>query len=465
MPGESCSSPASPGKRIARALTDPFLDTTDASLEPKDSTDSTFRLLKSRGGVNMRGGDSPIPPEGITAEVIVVASFDELHKRAQEAKGKIVVYNEPFISYGETVRYRSQGAVEAAKVGAVASLIRSIASFSIHSPHTGWQDYHPDVPRIPTACISVEDAEMMSRMSLRGTKIVVHLKMGAKTYPDSPSFNTVAEIVGSKYPEQIVLVSGHLDSWDVGQGAMDDGGGAFISWEALSIIKDLGLRPKRTLRLVLWTAEEQGGIGAEQYYELHKYKPEALVLQLGGSGFPVQRLAPAERQRASLRDDLSKYFWFHHSQGDTMTVQDPNQMNLCAAVWTVVSYVIADMEEMLPSDSQLKKESKQNPTVSLLLQPFEAGAFVEPQQQPGNNRNCSMVVSSLESRVSLWATSGTSGNETGYQGPGHLLGMGCSLLHATHHGAVGLRLEVGASLVGACDDHLPLAEPGFISVV
>ncbi|KAM7124062.1 carboxypeptidase Q isoform 1-T4 [Ciconia maguari] len=335
------------------------------------------------------GSSVATPPEGITAEVIVVASFDELHKRAQEAKGKIVVYNEPFINYGKTVRYRSQGAVEAAKVGAVASLIRSIASFSIHSPHTGWQNYQPDVPRIPTACISVEDAEMMSRMSLRGTKIVVHLKMGAKTYPDSPSFNTVAEIVGSKYPEQIVLVSGHLDSWDVGQGAMDDGGGAFISWEALSLIKDLGLRPKRTLRLVLWTAEEQGGIGAEQYYQLHKenisnfdivmesdegtFKPSGLgftgnakardivkeIMTLlqpinvtevydGAEGTDIDYWMRDRVPGASLLDDLSKYFWFHHSQGDTMTVQDPNQMNLCAAVWTVVSYVIADMEEMLP---------------------------------------------------------------------------------------------------------------------
>ncbi|KFU96253.1 Carboxypeptidase Q, partial [Chaetura pelagica] len=149
------------------------------------------------------GNSVATPPEGIKAEVIVVTSFDELHKRAQEAKGKIVVYNEPFINYGETVQYRSRGAVEAAKVGAVASLIRSIASFSINSAHTGWQDYQPGVPRIPTACISVEDAEMMSRMSSRGNKIVVHLKMGAKTYPDSLSFNTVAEIVGSKYPEQV----------------------------------------------------------------------------------------------------------------------------------------------------------------------------------------------------------------------------------------------------------------------
>ncbi|XP_068528412.1 carboxypeptidase Q isoform X1 [Anas acuta] len=335
------------------------------------------------------GSSVATPPEGITAEVMVVASFDELHRRAQEAKGKIVVYNQPFVTYGETVRYRSQGAVEAAKVGAVASLIRSIASFSIDSPHTGWQNYQSGVPRIPTACISVEDAEMMSRMALRGTKIVVYLKMGARTYPDSPSFNTVAEIVGNKYPEQIVLVSGHLDSWDVGQGAMDDGGGAFISWEALSLIKDLGLRPKRTLRMVLWTGEEQGGVGAEQYYQLHKenisnfdivmesdegtFKPSglaftgnakardiikeimALLLPINvtdvfdnADGTDINYWMRDGVPGASLRDDLSKYFWFHHSQGDTMTVQDPNQMNLCAAVWTVVSYVIADMEEMLP---------------------------------------------------------------------------------------------------------------------
>ncbi|XP_008062614.1 carboxypeptidase Q [Carlito syrichta] len=216
------------------------------------------------------GGSIGTPPEGITAEVLVVTSFDELQRRAPEARGKIVVYNQPYVSYWRTVQYRVQGAVEAARVGALASLIRSVASFSIYSPHTGIQEYQDAVPRIPTACITVEDAEMLSRMASRGIRIVIQLKMGAKTYPDTDSFNTVAEITGSKFPEQVVLVSGHLDSWDVGQGAMDDGGGAFISWEALSLIKDLGLHPKRTLRLVLWTAEEQGGIGALQYYQLHK---------------------------------------------------------------------------------------------------------------------------------------------------------------------------------------------------
>ncbi|XP_078543116.1 carboxypeptidase Q isoform X1 [Lissotriton helveticus] len=348
-------------------------------LEPRNQSIAVLGLGSSVG----------TPAEGITAEVLLVTSFEELHSRAAEAKGKIVVYNQPYISYGESVKYRAFGAVEAAKVGAVASLIKSIAPFSIYSPHTGWQDYQSGVPKIPTACITLEDAEMMQRMAARGTKIMIQLKMGARTYPDADSFNTVAEIVGSKYPEQVVLVSGHLDSWDVGQGAMDDGGGAFISWEALSLLKDLGLRPKRTLRLVLWTGEEQGGVGARQYFERHKVNISnfdlvmesdigtflPLGIQFSGSdqarnimketmkllqpinvtnlydsaeGTDIEYWMQAGVPGASLLDDYSKYFWFHHSQGDTMSVQDPIMMNLCAAVWTVVSYVIADMEEMLP---------------------------------------------------------------------------------------------------------------------
>lgn len=335
------------------------------------------------------GSSIGTPPEGITAEVLLVTSFNELQRRASEARGKIVVYNQPYTNYSRTVQYRVKGAVEAAKVGALASLIRSVASFSIYSPHTGVQEYQDGVPKIPTACITVEDAEMMSRMVSRGSRIIIQLKMGAKNYPDANSFNTVAEIVGSKYPDQVVLVSGHLDSWDVGQGAMDDGGGAFISWEALSLIKDLGLRPKRTLRLVLWTAEEQGGIGASQYYQLHKAniskyslvmesdlgtfipsglqftgseKARAIIKEVmsllqpinitqvfsAGEGTDINFWIQAGVPGASLLDDLYKYFSFHHSNGDTMTVMDPKQMNIAAALWTVVSYVVADMEEMLP---------------------------------------------------------------------------------------------------------------------
>lgn len=209
-------------------------------------------------------------PDGIVAEAIVVNSFEELEKRKKEVAGKIVVYNQAFVSYGKTVIYRVNGASIASKYGAVASLIRSITPLSISSPHTGMQTYMKGVKKIPTACITVEDAEMLDRMSKRGEKIVIKLKMDAHQYGDVKSRNTVAEIKGTHFPNEIVLISGHLDSWDVGQGAMDDGGGAFISWQALSIIKALGLRPKRTIRTVLWTAEEFGMIGSAQYYQRHK---------------------------------------------------------------------------------------------------------------------------------------------------------------------------------------------------
>lgn len=372
-------------------------DGLDVHLEPvkiphwvrgKESAEMIEPRAKSLAILGL-GSSVGTPPEGIQAEVMVVRSFEELKLRGSEAAGKVVVFNQPFVSYGETVAYRAFGASEAAKVGAVATLIRSVTPFSINSPHTGWQDYQDGVKRIPTACITVEDAELMWRLAQRGQKIVVRLTMGAVTLPDANSFNTVAEIKGWQHPDQVVLLSGHLDSWDVGQGAMDDGGGAMISWEALSLIKDLGLRPRRTLRAVLWTAEEQGGVGAQQYYNLHKvnltnfdlvmesdlgtFAPVAL--QFAGSAAAqkvmqevVKLLAPLNTTKlegyaegtdisswmragvpgASLHVADSRYFWFHHSEGDTMTVQDPGEMNLCSALWAVVAYVVADLEDMLP---------------------------------------------------------------------------------------------------------------------
>lgn len=330
------------------------------------------------------------PPEGITAELLVVRSFDELKSRAKEAKGKIVVYNEDYVSYGNTVQYRSVGAAEAAKVGALASLIRSVTPFSLYSPHTGMQDYQDGVPKIPTACITIEDAQMLQRMSDRGEKIVIKLLMGAQNLPPVQSRNTVAEIIGSKYPEEVVLVSGHLDSWDVGQGAMDDGGGAFISWQALSLVRQLGLRPKRTMRVVLWTAEEFGLIGGQSYWETHKsnisnydlvmesdigtFTPHGiaftgnaeatkimknLVSTLLDSINASQLVSPAETSDigwwidggvpgGSLLNDNKDYFFYHHSNADMMTVENAHTLDLCSAVWAVVAFAVADMEDMLP---------------------------------------------------------------------------------------------------------------------
>ncbi|XP_038073773.1 carboxypeptidase Q-like [Patiria miniata] len=353
--------------------------------------ESAMLLEPRRYNLIMLGLGSSVgtPPEGITAEAIVVSSFDELTNRSSEVPGKIVVFNQPWVSYPVSVAYRDFAAVHTAQLGGVASLVRSIAGFSIHSPHTGWQDYSDKVKKIPTACIAVEDAEMLARMAARGTKIVIQLKMQAKTLPQSISRNTVAEVAGSVHPEQVVLVSGHLDSWDVGQGAMDDGGGAFISWQALSVVRQLGLRPKRTMRMVMWTGEEVGGVGSLQYYQRHKanasnydlvmesdmgtFTPygiemrgsndtleilksivellgpvNATTFRKGEDGLDVSYWEKDGVPGGSLLNHNEHYFWFHHSDGDTMSVQDPHSMDLCAAVWTVVSYIVADLDNMLP---------------------------------------------------------------------------------------------------------------------
>ena len=335
------------------------------------------------------GGSVGTPEEGIFADAIVVRSFDDLDNRSDEVEGKIVIYNQNYVSYDDTVVYRVSGASHAAKYGAVATLIRSVTPFSIHSVHTGEMVYSDSVPKIPAACITIEDAEMFDRMQSRGTRIRIHLHMAAENLNMTKSRNTVAEIVGSTYPEQVVLVSGHLDSWDVGQGAMDDGGGTFISWQALSTIRQLGLRPKRTLRLVMWTDEESGGFGSYQYYLDHKAnasiysimfesdegvftpygiqftgsaKAKAVIQEIGqtlksinasevydnGSGFDVAWWQKEGVPTGSIANHNEKYFWFHHSDGDTMTVLDPIEMNLCSAVWTVYAYILADMDELLP---------------------------------------------------------------------------------------------------------------------
>ncbi|XP_047117791.1 carboxypeptidase Q-like isoform X1 [Schistocerca piceifrons] len=338
------------------------------------------------------GSSVGTPPEGIKAEVLVVTSFDELQEKAALVPGKIVVFNEPFKSYGETVQYRTQGASKAARLGAVATLIRSVTPFSLATPHTGQQDYADNVTHIPTACITVEDAEMLHRMAKRGDKLVIHLKMEAHTLKPATSRNTIAEIVGSSEPEKVVVVSGHLDSWDVGQGAMDDGGGAFISWNTLVILKKLGLRPRRTIRCILWTAEEEGLIGAQAYVKAHKNETRNLdyvmesdegtflpmglsfsgsekagcILQevlklfkpIGASRYSTPQVGGSDIAlwtdvgvpSSSLINANEHYFWFHHTAADMVTVEDPHVLDLCTAIWTAAAYVVADLSADIPRD-------------------------------------------------------------------------------------------------------------------
>ncbi len=208
------------------------------------------------------GGSVGTAPEGLTAEAVVVRTFDELDALGEKVRGKIVVYNAPFTEYGATVQYRGAGPSRAARYGAVAALVRSVGPVSLQTPHTGSLRYDEAQPRIPAAAVTIEAAEMMQRMQARGETIRLRLKMEAKFRPDAESANVVAELKGRERPEEIVLVGGHFDSWDVGQGAHDDGGGCMVAWEAIRLLKKLNLRPRRTIRAVLFTNEENGLRGA-----------------------------------------------------------------------------------------------------------------------------------------------------------------------------------------------------------
>jgi carboxypeptidase Q len=335
------------------------------------------------------GGSVATPASGITAPVLVVNSFDDLTRRAAEARGKIVLFNVPFTNYGETVRYRGAGAIAAARAGAVASLIRSVTPYSQQTPHTGGMGYNDSVPRIPHAAITVEDAEMLQRMQDRGERIVVRLRMSARTLPDARSRNVVAELRGSQQPNQVVVLGGHIDSWDVGQGAMDDGGGSVVSWEALRVLKRLGLTPRRTIRVVLWTNEENGLRGGTGYRDAHvnelanhvlAMESDAGVFTPSGFGFSgsdaayatvrdigslLERIGAGEVTRGGggadigplaregvpvmgLDVDETRYFYYHHTDADTMDKLNPREMALCVAAMAVMAYVVADLPEALP---------------------------------------------------------------------------------------------------------------------
>lgn len=212
----------------------------------------------------------------VKAEVVVVEDYDGLEKVKDKVKDKIVLFNNKWINYMESVTYRVDGPSIAASYGAAAMLVRSVASQSISSVHTGYMEYNDTVSKvkIPCAAITVEDSEMFARMQARGQKIVVHLILENQFVGNSYSNNIVFEIKGSQKPDEIVLAGGHIDSWDTGSqtGANDDGGGFITVFEAFRLIHQLGLRPKRTMRFIAWSGEESGSLrdGAAQYMTRHK---------------------------------------------------------------------------------------------------------------------------------------------------------------------------------------------------
>lgn len=332
------------------------------------------------------GGSIATPPEGITAEVMVVASFDELKARAAEAKGKIVLYDAEWRDYGYNGAFRRVGAIEAARVGAVASLARAAGPYSMRTPHTGSMSYDSTVTKIPHASVTAEDAMMMRRMIARGQRVSVTLTMSAKTLPDAQSHNVMGELRGREKPAEIVVMGGHIDSWDVGQGAMDDAGGVVVAWEAIRLLKRLGLTPRRTIRVVGWTNEENGMRGGNAYRDLHRNEVHQLAIESDGgvfaplgfgfTGTPEARavieaigslLAPIGAGRIGpsgggadigpimatgvpgmgLEVDGSRYFWFHHTDADTPDKLDKAEVQKCVAVMAVMAYIAADVEQSL----------------------------------------------------------------------------------------------------------------------
>ena len=357
--------------------------------------ESATLLAPHRGALHMLGLGRSVgtPAGGITAPVLVVRDFADLHAHAAEAKGKIILFDypfdtakPPFQAYEEAVIYRYAGADSAAKYGGLAALVRSVASFSLSTPHTGGMGYGDTTAHahhVPAAALSIEDADMLARIQARGQPIRMTLSMEAHMLPDAKSRNVIAEVRGSEHPDEIVVLGGHIDSWDVGQGAMDDGGGSVAAWEALRLIKQLGLAPKRTIRVVLWVNEEMGGRGGEAYRDAHKaelsrttfalesdngvFTPRGIRLTGPDSLLPVvkQLIAPLARLGVTeavigepeadvtplqaegvpllaLDIDGSRYFWYHHSDADTMNALSPRQVALCVATMGVVVLGAAD---------------------------------------------------------------------------------------------------------------------------
>ncbi|HEU4455512.1 MAG TPA: M20/M25/M40 family metallo-hydrolase [Longimicrobium sp.] len=335
------------------------------------------------------GGSVGTPEGGVEAEVLVVGSFEELERRAGEARGKMVLFDVPFTSYRETVRYRGGGASAAAKAGAVAALIRSVGPFGMQTPHTGSLRYDTMAARIPAAALSMEDAMMLRRMQARGERVRVRLSMGARMLPDAPSRNVVAEIRGRERPDEVVVVGGHIDSWDVGTGAMDDAGGSVAAWEAVRLMKRLNLRPRRTVRVVLWTNEENGLRGANAYRDAHRAEIDKHVLAIesdggvfaprgfgfggteagyaavrpigallesigagaveqGGGGADIGPLMALGVPGMGLLVDDTRYFWYHHTDADTVDKLDPAEVARCVAAMAVMAFVAAEMPQPLP---------------------------------------------------------------------------------------------------------------------
>lgn len=336
------------------------------------------------------GGSVGTPAAGVEADVLVVKDFKDLEARGSQAKGRIVLFNVPYTTYGETVAYRSGGAAAAAKHGAVAVFVRAVGPMGLRTPHTGNMNYGDAAAKIPAAAIAAEDANRMQRLTDRGVRVRVRLKMEAKFEADAESANVFGEIVGREAPKEIVLVGCHFDSWDVGTGASDNGVGCVVTWEALRLMKKLGIQPRRTVRVGLFTNEENGLRGGNAYRDAYKAAASDHVFALesdsgvfapaslgftgspaakrliddigglltplgfppvgpGGGGADIGPISQAGNvPMMAYNGDSFRYFTIHHTPADTVDRIAPEEVSKAAAAIAVMSYVVADMPDRLP---------------------------------------------------------------------------------------------------------------------
>ncbi len=345
------------------------------------------------------GGSAATDANGLSADVVVVNSFDELKKLPEgSVKGKILLFNEKFDkrlaaqgdglnAYGQGVLYRGAGPSVAASLGAVAVLVRSVGGADYRLPHTGATVYADGMQKIPAAAVTAEDADLLANLTQQGP-VRMHLTLTPKTLPNAPSYNVIADWKGSEHPEQVVIVSGHLDSWDLGTGAIDDGAGIVVSMQAIHLLQSLGIHPKRTVRFIAWMDEEQGGEGAETYAKDHaadlKNHIGAIESDLG-AGHPIGIIAAGKPELAEWlkpvahalspigatvitpsedagedvaflkgvpqfapNQDSRFYFNYHHTAADTFDKVNPQELNENAAVMAVLAYALADSSNPAP---------------------------------------------------------------------------------------------------------------------
>jgi carboxypeptidase Q len=347
------------------------------------------------------GGSVSTPPEGVTAEVVVVDDWQQLRALPADAvKGKILLFNHVFDkqlaaqgngldAYAGGVVYRGAGPIAGAAAGAIAVLVRSVGGADFRLPHTGMTQYAANVAKIPAAAVTAEDADMLKDLAKQGP-IKLHLTLTPQTLANADSYNVIADWKGTEHPEQVVIVSGHLDSWDLGTGAIDDGAGVAVSMQAIHLLKELNIHAKRTVRFIAWMSEEEGSEGAAAYVAEHKAEfashigaiesdlgadhPSGIYYagkrELGQWLRPVARVldpigaetlinAPQTGEDiAGLTDsgvpsfapvqDSRFYFNYHHTAADTFDKVDPRHLSENAAVMAVLAYALADSPDPAP---------------------------------------------------------------------------------------------------------------------